>query len=494
VVDQYTASDLRKIADYGRVRAALLASRPQALLLALALLLFFLSQRDVPSLLFGLFGTIWLLEALFVRPAPWYTTLSTVTSLAPGIAFIGLYVVYRDIRPGLWAGVAIGLGIFSLASGVLQLLQLQRVNDMLRSSFTAHDLRRFASLRGEIWRDPDALEYVAKFLFLSVTYRIKLYPDVAVIVGQRPAYIWAYGPRQISLDFDLGREMALVQKAKLRIGNQSIWVLIPTAHAHRLRAWQDEPRPQAQDTAGQASPSSGVAPSRSFWATVALSVVVATVAVVPFVLHRASLSVAGLPEGERLAVARQWRLLLEDDFARDADRWPEGAYSIRDGSPAWFACARLEALECTFSLDRVSGQIIYPPDVGPTGTFYLAADMTQLAGARNHSLGLMFRRNRSGHYLFTVFPRTQRFQVWLLQNGSYEALTKALPLDAIRDGSSNRLAVLAEGDQFWLYVNDTLATSVRHGLLARGEVGIGVMQLAPGESEIAVDNFELRAP
>lgn len=494
MVTEYHPLDLRKLADYGRVRAALLASRPQALFLALALLLFFLSQRDVPSLLFGLFGTIWLLEALFVRARPWYTTLSTITSLAPGIAFIGLSMLYRELRPGLWAGLAIGLGIFSLGSGVLQLLQLQRVNTMLRSLSAPDELTRLEALREALWRDHDALVYHAKFLFLTQTYKVKLYPDVALFVGPESFQLWAYGPRQLSLDLDPGQEQASSQKAKLWIGNQSLRVSLATDHANRLRAWQAEPRPLAQDMAEQDPPRSSLAPSPSFWATAALSVVVAAAALAPFVLHRASLSVASLPEGERLAAARQWRLLLEDDFTRDAGRWPEGAFSIRDGSPAWFSCSRAQVLDCTFALDQDSAQVIYPPELGRTSAFYLAADMAQRAGDPKHGLGLMFRRTRRGHYLFIVFPRTQRFQVWRLQNGSYDPLTKALPLDAIRDGGSNRIAVLGEGDQFWFYVNDALATSVHDGSFPTGEVGIGVMQLAPGESQIAVDTFELRAP
>jgi hypothetical protein len=496
MVAEYRASDLRDLTNYARARTALLATRPQSILLALALVLFFVSQRDVPSLLFGLVGVVWLLEALFVRARPWYITLNTITSLGPGVAFIGLSIVYRGLRPDLWANVALGIGIFSLGMGVLMLFQLQRVHVLLRKQPAPDELGQLHALWNELWRDPDTVEYTAQLQSWVRQFRVKqLHPDAVLIVGETPSQIWVYELGQLALDLDPGQETAAHVQGRLQVDRQSIRVMMSTAHASRVQAWLAEPRPPNADTAHQRPQIAQRSPRRLVWAVIGLSALLAAAAIAPFVLHRASLSVANLPEGQRVAATQQWRLLLKDDFSsRNQNRWPDGAFSIRDNSPAWFSCKLAGDLKCTFSLDRVSAQTIYPPDVNPIGTFYLAADLFQLEGDGNDGAGLLFRRSSQGHYLFVIYPRVGRFQIWRLQHGAYDPLTKALALDTIRDGASNRVAVLAEGDQFWFYINGTLATSVRDSVFPEGQVGVGAIQLAPGESRISVDNFELRAP
>jgi len=194
--------------------------------------------------------------------------------------------------------------------------------------------------------------------------------------------------------------------------------------------------------------------------------------------------------------AKEWPVFYQEDFSKDSPAWvtgPEendyysGSHSIIDGVFRWALTAKDNFV--TF---------ITPDPYQSVSDFYAAADVT-ITGSQTSAAGLAFRDGRdtdSGYFIFVV-SLDGHYTMTGYQGSSQISYNGDIPpLDA----GPNRIAVLGQGENFVLLVNDQIVTSVQDSFLAisnraQGDTGLAVTMENSGDTAtIDFDNFEIRTP
>jgi serine/threonine-protein kinase len=191
--------------------------------------------------------------------------------------------------------------------------------------------------------------------------------------------------------------------------------------------------------------------------------------------------------------ARNWRVLRNDTYSNSASGWGDvtsDTYyglverTITGGKLVWDSEA-----------EHSSVSWVYAP-VGDLTDFYVAVDIQLVDGSSTAQEGLIFRMANDRAYVFLVFE-DQRYGFWKLDSSSGDWVTLIYPTinSVIRQGGVNRIAVLAQGGTFSLYINGRLVVTKFDGSYDQGELGIIAGLWAAGRScTWEIDNFLLLEP
>ena len=150
-----------------------------------------------------------------------------------------------------------------------------------------------------------------------------------------------------------------------------------------------------------------------------------------------------------------WELLYDDDYATYLR---DGAYHV--------------ALDAT---DVVAWG--YGEDVA--GDFYAEVDVTNLAGTEETEAGIAFRcAEPDSCYFFFVHPGAA-YSLQALIGEEWEYLVDGTASDVVETGAgaTNRLGILAEGDQLSLLVNDVMLAEIADDSICRRAVRPGCVFL-----------------
>jgi hypothetical protein len=200
----------------------------------------------------------------------------------------------------------------------------------------------------------------------------------------------------------------------------------------------------------------------------------------------------GTPTAPVLApIAQDWPLLIFDTFDSNVNKWPAGPYtddygsgrrSVSDGKYQWTATATQGRLwRLTYTSRFVSD-------------CYVAEDFFVVTGGPKARYGLIVRDDGSNYYIFDVGTNRQ-FAFYLWYGNKWTTLVSPTPSDAIASGSVNRLAVVAQGSQFNLFINDQQVAETSDDHLAQGQTGFAInLTDQMDEASFEFDDFELRAP
>lgn len=194
----------------------------------------------------------------------------------------------------------------------------------------------------------------------------------------------------------------------------------------------------------------------------------------------------------RLAVAQKWPVVFSDNFDSNVNQWPlrEASFvparaAIQGGVYRWTAHP-----DSSSFLWEPPGQRIKSADV------YVSLDARRLAGPTDEGYGLVFRES-SRHNSFYAFRINDagRYQFMVLVPGSLVwDLIEWTPASAIRPGEWNKLAVLAEGPQISLFINDQYIRTVVDEDLSSGGIGVTFDVEENQDNIFEFDNVEARAP
>jgi len=190
--------------------------------------------------------------------------------------------------------------------------------------------------------------------------------------------------------------------------------------------------------------------------------------------------------------AEKWPLVLLEPFNNNDNEWIDG--EIDD-----------EFAEITVTINgtytwEISSKQGFVWWVYPTSDmvddFYLAVDVINPSSNRDAPNGLIFRiLEDSDFYYYFEVRDTQLFSVWASNPDGWEEVIPYTTSTAIRPSENNHLEIIAQGDEYFFYINDELVAEKT--LLAPNQ---GYSGLAAGlsyedeQSTIIFDNFELRAP
>ncbi len=187
-----------------------------------------------------------------------------------------------------------------------------------------------------------------------------------------------------------------------------------------------------------------------------------------------------------------WPVIYSDDFEYDTG----GAYtgktsdevavidiSIKNGK----YLIKTTAVKPCFQVSRTTDLAF--------SDFYLSIEVKAVKAPRRTAYGLAFRINPEGKYFFTINAAAKQYQVVAYQANVLKDILGWRSSERIDPAGPNRLAVLAQGAQFTLFINGEEIDSFMDDTLNEGSVGIAYFLFKAGDySALEFDNIELRAP
>jgi hypothetical protein len=188
--------------------------------------------------------------------------------------------------------------------------------------------------------------------------------------------------------------------------------------------------------------------------------------------------------------ANTWPVVLRDDFLAPANDWPTGA----DTDP-------LAEIEWRY----VSGRYVWQatahdsfvwwatPSMDEFANGYLAVSLRQSEGETSGEAGLVFRQQGDSDYYLFEINHAGEYAVYLHLNGEWQALIDWQDSEAILPGAMNRLAVFAQGEQFYFFINRQQVDQASDPTLAYGQAGLLIGLSNPDDQGTwEFDDFEVR--
>jgi hypothetical protein len=190
-------------------------------------------------------------------------------------------------------------------------------------------------------------------------------------------------------------------------------------------------------------------------------------------------------------VVHTWPVRLLDTFDAEGNDWLVGPYkddfgsvnrSITSGKYRW------EANTTQGRLWRVNYTNATVSDS------YLAVDVLVVTGDANTRYGLVAREDGQNYYYFDA-GKDGKFAFYLRFDDQWTTLVDVTSSGSIETNGLNRLALLAQGDQFTLFINGQLVAQATDSHIRQGLTGIAVNLTGKTPKGVyEFDNFELRAP
>lgn len=189
----------------------------------------------------------------------------------------------------------------------------------------------------------------------------------------------------------------------------------------------------------------------------------------------------------------QWRLLLSDSYDEDLNDWSTGSdedpelgsisWVIEDGKYRWQGLA-------------TNGFVWWViPDIESVSDFYLSVSARQEAQPEVGEYGLVFRQSGDVDYYLFEISDLGLYSLYLHTDSGWESLIDWTAHPSINPGAINRLAVIATGEHFDLFINDTFVAEYSDDRLPEGKAGLLVGLSNPGDAaNWEFDDFEFRAP
>ncbi|RIK43370.1 MAG: hypothetical protein DCC55_05795, partial [Chloroflexi bacterium] len=191
---------------------------------------------------------------------------------------------------------------------------------------------------------------------------------------------------------------------------------------------------------------------------------------------------------ERLAAIRMTVPVVSDDFRRDEDLWPTTSdeyvaysyvrrtYRITVKTPNWLG----------FAFNRDSEE-------QPLSSFLAEVDVAQVAGPLDAEYGLIFHHKDSDNFFLYAVSGAGTYSLWKKVDGNWTALINWTDTEAldISEEATNSLALLVEGEQITLLVNDIVVAQYTEEAPFTGAVGLMAGTFDEPGVEIAFDNFNL---
>lgn len=193
-----------------------------------------------------------------------------------------------------------------------------------------------------------------------------------------------------------------------------------------------------------------------------------------------------------LAEARSWTEVFRDGFDEDEGIWITGEsedslatmnWTISDGTYNWSASAN-------------SGFVWWMvPESEVVSSSYAAVEVSISEGPEDAEFGLVFRSDgQSSYYLFMI-DNQGRYYASIHSLEGWETLLDWTLSGDILLHQSNHLGVIAEGDQFLLFINQKYQGFFQDDRLKSGQAGLAIgLSTAGNAANWKFDNFEIRAP
>jgi len=195
----------------------------------------------------------------------------------------------------------------------------------------------------------------------------------------------------------------------------------------------------------------------------------------------------------------QGQIIFTDTFEDNTNDWIVG---IQDNDSSGTINRTIDAGTYYWELSSRNKNIVQAPaSINPVNDFYLSIDVTILKGVPSHPLfpstdyGLTFREDMFGNYYYFGINLNGICSFRRYYNNYWTDIVRETCSPAITIGETNRLTVIARGNQFFLFNNDQFVAEAYDKLIKNGKFAIAA-SLSRSIQEVAVqfDNFILRTP
>lgn len=179
----------------------------------------------------------------------------------------------------------------------------------------------------------------------------------------------------------------------------------------------------------------------------------------------------------------QWKVVFSDSFDRVANDWSNhSSRSIANGKYTW-------KFESSFSFQQMD-----VPKMDWVSDSVVSLEGKQVSGMPTIFYGVFVRYDGAGYYYTFTVRDDGAYRFGKVVKGMSQDLASGTTV-AIKPGEVNKLTVLAQADNFRLFINDQYIAQVNDDESLTGSTGLVVELLKVGdEGVIEFDNFEVRAP
>lgn len=184
-----------------------------------------------------------------------------------------------------------------------------------------------------------------------------------------------------------------------------------------------------------------------------------------------------------------WTLLIKDNFGANYNGWPTGhfddelitGYHIIQNTYQWDLQAKSDVNLTAYA---------HIPDVQ---NFFVSVEARQVTGEGTY--GVIFEESDGElSYQFQLFQNYFSFYALNLATEELTILIDWTESPEIFADRMNTLAMLAEGEQFTLFINNQQVGQVSDQEHTSGSIGVAIALSAEAEGVFEFDNFEVRAP
>ncbi|MBN1438577.1 MAG: hypothetical protein JW929_04130 [Anaerolineales bacterium] len=188
----------------------------------------------------------------------------------------------------------------------------------------------------------------------------------------------------------------------------------------------------------------------------------------------------------------EWPVVFSDTFDDDQGGWPTGSDEDEYAESTLSITGGKYVVQCTTKKPFFSRLL---SNYGNVEDFLLSLEVEMIAGPQEAEYGLVFRSSSSGFYSLTINAVSKKYRADLLDNGDWQAIVGWTRSNLIEPEGVNRLAVLAQGPYFTIFINGEEVFSFEDDAIKRGKSGIGFGIPGVGDKiHLEFDNFDLRAP
>lgn len=199
---------------------------------------------------------------------------------------------------------------------------------------------------------------------------------------------------------------------------------------------------------------------------------------------------------DRLYEAKTWRAVLTDSFEANDAGWT--LWNVDDDIKTETMEVKDGVLRWGLQL-KTADQFFY--EIAPVFSyrdFYYAVKAKRNAGVPSENQaawGILFRRQGNNYYTFRIND-IQEYAIQIYGPDGWEDLIGWTKSPFIEKDTYNELAVLAQGTDFYFFLNGTPVGMVTDDTYAQGNVGFlaGLNFIRDETTYFDFDDFELRAP
>ncbi len=199
----------------------------------------------------------------------------------------------------------------------------------------------------------------------------------------------------------------------------------------------------------------------------------------------------GLPEHVREAIA--WETSFNDDFSDDSKGWftseiaNDDSYQSREIANGQYFWTQeiLEAWD-----DNWINLAVIPNRISVTD-IYMSVTAQLVEGYADTGYGFVFRQSGGGSYQFLV--RGDTFSLMAADSSNSTPVIDWTPSDAINPGEMNELAVVANGENISLFINQEMVADIVDSTYSWGRMMLGSDLQVEGErTTIAFENVLIK--